>query len=133
MQKDYSEDAIHLGAKGTVECLTYDATSRYLAVGMSSDVYITREVAKSLASSSCLCIQCTHRTEDQYKGAQKYPPPRDADETSTEPDTRVRPVALHFANGGKSLIVSYLNHGIVFVPSSCCRYEDIANHVTCVN
>ena len=52
---------------------------------------------------------------DRYKGAQKYPTPAGADEASVDPETRVRPVALHFLDNGKKLVVSYLNHGIMYV------------------
>ncbi|KAI0715209.1 WD40-repeat-containing domain protein, partial [Earliella scabrosa] len=93
---NYTENPIHLGAQGTVQCLEYNAASQYLAVGMGTEVYVTREVSRSI-----------------YKGAQKYPPPAGADEASVDPETRLRPVALHFLDNGKKLVVSYLNHGIV--------------------
>ena len=42
------------------------------------------------------------------------PQPKLSDETSLG-DTRVRPRSLHFYRGSRRLIVSYLNHGVVYV------------------
>ncbi|KAI0351857.1 WD40 repeat-like protein [Trametes cingulata] len=86
---------IHLGARSTIHCLDYDATSGRLAIGMGQEVHITRE-----------------RTPNHYGGDMVLPPPPGPEELNNLPDQRLRAIALNFHEEGKTLIVSYLAHGI---------------------
>ncbi|KAH9855123.1 WD40-repeat-containing domain protein [Lenzites betulinus] len=99
---------IHLGARGPVYCLDYDAPSGRLAIGMGEQVHLTRE-----------------KSQNTYSGAMILPTPPEP-EGNAEPgsglERRLRAVALKFHDGGSSLIVSYLSHGI-----SCW---DTANHTS---
>ncbi|KAI0323606.1 WD40 repeat-like protein [Cubamyces sp. BRFM 1775] len=88
---------IHLGARNTVHCLTYEATSGRLAIGMGEEVHVTRE-----------------RMPNQYVGDTVLPPPPESPDMDKLPDSerRLRPVALQFHDEGAALIVAYLAHGI---------------------
>ncbi|KAL1944054.1 hypothetical protein VTO73DRAFT_3872 [Trametes versicolor] len=86
---------INVGARSTVHCLDYDTNTGRLAIGMGEEVHVTRE-----------------RTPNCYSGNVVFPPPPEPERLSDKADQRLRAVALKFHDDGKSLIVSYLAHGI---------------------
>ncbi|OBZ66175.1 hypothetical protein A0H81_13821 [Grifola frondosa] len=87
---------IHLGVRGTIYCLDYDITTMCLAIGIGSEVHITRE-----------------QEQHEYAGDVKIPTPPMLKYFKPEIDQRLRAVKLHFFKNGTNLIVSYLAHGIV--------------------
>ncbi|KAL6300928.1 WD40 repeat-like protein [Sparassis latifolia] len=95
--KQVERHNIHVGVRGPIYCLDYDAINGQLAIGMGSDVHVTREGHK-----------------DHYFGSVKFPSPPLVDSTGGhDNDTRVRPVGLHFAKRGRILIASYTAHGVI--------------------
>ncbi|KAI0323593.1 WD40 repeat-like protein [Cubamyces sp. BRFM 1775] len=87
---------INLGARTTVHCLDYDATTQRLAIGMGEEVHLTKE-----------------HSRNRYHGDLVFPSPPEPEGFSSTGDRRLRPISLHFDQNGSVLIVSYLAHGIV--------------------
>ncbi|KAH9911735.1 WD40-repeat-containing domain protein [Epithele typhae] len=99
--RDYEQVEIRLGGKQAIHCVAYDDTTRCLAVGMGSRVYVTRECQRNV-----------------YAGIITLPEPL-SPEVLQGPDRvhlnakKVVAIDVSFHKDGKNLIVSYVSHGIV--------------------
>ncbi|KAH7906047.1 WD40-repeat-containing domain protein [Hygrophoropsis aurantiaca] len=91
--------AIKLGVKGSVHCLDFEPRTRVLAVGIANEVRLTREMAND-------------DTEGTFDATTKIPQPGFSLEEGAQ-DRRIRPRRVHFFDGGRKLIVVYLNHGVI--------------------
>ncbi|KAI6154430.1 hypothetical protein EDD17DRAFT_1848522 [Pisolithus thermaeus] len=92
----FEKKLIHLGVKAPVFCMDIDVSTNLWAIGVSNQVNIT-----------------TGDNQDEYTAATQLPPPPEIDTKHTENDLCIQPRSLHFIGGGRKLVVSYLNHGIV--------------------
>lgn len=92
----FEKKVICLGVKAPVFCMDIDTSANLWAIGVGNQVNIT-----------------AGDNQDEYTAATRLPPPPKVEAKYTENDSRIRPRALHFIGGGRNLIVSYLNHGIV--------------------
>ncbi|KAI6008457.1 WD40-repeat-containing domain protein [Pisolithus marmoratus] len=92
----FEKKVIRLGIKAPVFCMDIDVSSNLWAIGVGNQVNITAA-----------------DNQDEYTAATRLPAPPKVEAKYTDNDLRVRPRALHFLSGGRKLIASYLNHGIV--------------------
>ncbi|KIK13539.1 hypothetical protein PISMIDRAFT_688616 [Pisolithus microcarpus 441] len=92
----FEKKLIRLGVKAPVFCMDIDTSTNMRAVGVGNQVNIT-----------------AGDNQDEYTAATRLPPPPEIDAKHTENDSCIRPHSLHFIGGGRKLVTSYLNHGIV--------------------
>jgi len=105
---------------GQIHCIDYDGNSHRLAVGIGDMVQIateTTEGAYQLALSHHL--KQSFQILGKLSGSFRIYPPDDV--SCVGDDKRVRPRALHFYQRGTKVIVTYLNHGVVYVVKVQCR------------
>ncbi|EDR04847.1 uncharacterized protein LACBIDRAFT_330383 [Laccaria bicolor S238N-H82] len=85
------------GITASVDALDVDAESNYLAIGVGSEVQVSKKI-----------------TEYTYATFVIMPSPPKLVLEKEGDDERIRPRSVHLLPGGSQLIVSYLNHGIVY-------------------
>ena len=102
---------------GPIICLDADKHTKHLALGAGAEVHIA-----ALLKGGCACMFCVtlashweYVAADRYSSCSVLPKPRPLTRAPVHGDTRVRPVSVHLQHKQSRLIVSYLNHGIVYV------------------
>jgi WD domain, G-beta repeat len=114
LQPEHAGTMIHIGIDGPVHCMRYSEETRFLAVGCGHEVHVVKEEA--FTGLSIFNLQrpflILSFAFSEYRGSIKLELPGHLIENVNE-DQRVRPRGLHFRHNGNTLIVSYLNHGIV--------------------
>ncbi|KAI6011714.1 hypothetical protein PISMIDRAFT_682417 [Pisolithus microcarpus 441] len=98
----FEKKLIRLGIKAPVFCMDIDMNMNLWAIGVGNQVNIT-----------------VGDNQDEYTAATQLPPPPEIDAKHTENDVHIRPCSLHFIGGGRKLVASYLNHGIVASSTVC--------------
>ncbi|KAI6094186.1 WD40-repeat-containing domain protein [Pisolithus croceorrhizus] len=92
----FARREIQLGVKDTpIFCLDLEPVMRLLVIGIGNEVHITQD--------KCL---------SNYTATTKLPHPQYKPQVDGG-DCQIHPQSIHFYEGGKRLIVSYLNHGII--------------------
>ncbi|KAG2124080.1 WD40-repeat-containing domain protein [Suillus cothurnatus] len=91
----FKGQTIDLGVRGPVHSLDFDRGSKCFAVGMGHAVVVSRESSTGM-----------------FKGSVRMPDP-EVSHTGSLEDWRIRPIAVHFHENGRKLIVAYLNHGVI--------------------
>jgi len=116
VQTGHKGRSIDIGVEGHIHCLDYDSTTKCLAVGVGEHVFITKDLGD--AGAPLTCNNCSHRLmvdlSLDYAAVVSLPMPTNQVEAANN-DVRIRPRGAHFMGNGTRLVVSYLNHGVVYV------------------
>jgi hypothetical protein len=100
--------------RGPVHSLDFDRGSKCFAVGMGHAVVVSRESSTgTLTIHTHYYFSSKFRTvTGMFKGSVRMPDP-EVSHTGSLEDWRIRPIAVHFHENGRKLIVAYLNHGVM--------------------
>ena len=102
---------------GQIHCIDYDGNSHRLAVGIGDMVQIATETTEGPYQPTLFHpLKQSFPILGKLSGNFRIYPPDDV--SCVGNDKRVRPRALHFYQRGTKVIVTYLNHGVVYVVNS---------------
>jgi len=112
-QEGYNGQHIRLGVKASIACIDIEPQVKLLAIGVGNQVHISQDGSygeKHLDDINLYRNSFPDSSEDHTATTRLPPPPK----VVTSGDIQlIRPRSVHFIGHGKSLIVSYLNHGVV--------------------
>jgi len=106
---------VRLGIKDTpVFCMDLEPNVKLLAIGVGNEVHITQDgcLRKTPPAAIGCGLMDLHHSPASYTATTKLPRPKYQPRID-DGDFRIRPRSVHFYEGGKRLIVSYLNHGVM--------------------
>jgi hypothetical protein len=115
IQRKESGRQILTGVDAPVYALAFDIDSGHVAVGIGSEVQMTREIV----SSECKSFEIGEElnfvlcSQENYATFCILPRPPELPNLRENSDNRIRARSLHVIARGSKLVASYLNHGIM--------------------
>ena len=97
---------------GSIHCITTDKTGTTVAIAYGPDIALV-EQHTICESSTILPLRDQHSTIASWTNTRTLPEPPSLPGLDEELPTPSA-CALHFLDGGKLLVVSYVDHGIVY-------------------
>jgi hypothetical protein len=106
--------AVLTSVTAPVYAMAFCPKTRCLAMGLGGELHISKAVDKSWLSLFTTSYKLIY-TLDKYATFSILPPPDPLPNSDPTADSRVRIRSVHFTQGGRRLLVAYLNHGVMYV------------------